>query len=415
MRGIIQSLFSVALFVSEVCTVLPASAHSMYEGAILLDFHGATAEAELQLPADRLQSALGTELSPQNIAPYILSNFSATLDDGRKFQINLIDGPHPTTIEGAPYVVTRLRLLPPTGSDSDRFNLHSTVLLDRLPSQVILVSIRTDWQTSTFANDPQLLAVFRGSDSTVRIDRTNGAWWNGFGSIFKLGMRHIAEGTDHLLFLLALLLPAPLLAAHARWTGHASTRQCLLRIAKVVTAFTAGHSITLAAGSLNLVHVPGRPIEILIAVSILISAIHALRPIFPGREAIIAGSFGLVHGLAFATTLSELGLGRWERVASIFGFNLGIETMQLIVVAAAMPSLLLFSRTRFYPAIRTAGALFAGTAAAGWIAQRLFGISNPADAFVTALAQRAIWIAFGMTLLSIIAWTTARNWRLTSL
>ena len=98
----------------------------------------------------------------------------------------------------------------------------------------------------------------------------------------------------------------------------------------------------------------------LIAISILVSAIHALRPIFPGREAAIAAFFGLIHGLAFAATLSELGLGRWERVAGILAFNLGIETMQMIVVAVTMPSLLLMSRTRAYPVLRISGALFAG-------------------------------------------------------
>lgn len=59
-----------------------------------------------------------------------------------------------------------------------------------------------------------------------------------------------------------------------------------------------------------------------------------------------------MHGLAFAATLQNLGLGWWERVVSILGFNLGIETMQLIVVCAAMPSLVLLSRTHAYSLLR---------------------------------------------------------------
>jgi hypothetical protein len=73
--------------------------------------------------------------------------------------------------------------------------------------------------------------------------------------------------------------------------------------------------------ALGIVRVPERPIEVLIAASILVSAVHAFRPIFPGREAWIAAFFGLIHGLAFAATLDRLGLGRWEHLA----FNLGIE------------------------------------------------------------------------------------------
>jgi len=388
----------------------------MYQAAILLDFRGANAEAELQLPVERLGAALGIPLSDRNIqsesvkiTDYILSDFSAALPDGTRFLIEPIDSPHWSSIDGAPYVVMHLRLIPPSSVTTDLFDLHCDALLDRIPAQAFLVSVRSDWRTSTFANDPQLVAVFHGSERSVSIDRREGNWWRGFVSVFKLGMRHIAEGTDHLLFLLVLLLPAPLLVRNAKWTGHTSTRRSLVRIAKVVTAFTIGHSVTLAAGAMDLVHVPSRPIEVLIAVSILVSALHALRPLFPGREAVIAGCFGLVHGMAFATTLAELGLGRWDRVASIFGFNLGIEAMQLVVVAFALPSLILLSRTRLYPGVRTAGAVFAGSVAITWIVQRLWDIPNPADALVMALAQRAVWVAAGLTLLGLIARKVAHN------
>jgi hypothetical protein len=215
---------------------------------------------------------------------------------------------------------------------------------------------------------------------------SSSTWWSdgravlrtsvGFASIFRLGMRHIAEGTDHLLFLLTLLLPAPLIVAGCRWAGFAGVRHSLLQIVAVVTAFTLGHSITLALAGLGVVRVPSRPIEVLIALSIVISAAHALRPLFPGREAGIAAFFGLIHGLAFATTLGGLGLGRWERVGSILAFNLGIETVQLVVVAATMPCLILLSRTRAYSPLRIGAALFAAVAAAGWIAERLLGIHN---------------------------------------
>lgn len=385
-------------------------AHSAYQAALLLDFQGNVVEAELQLPLSRLQSAAGTQqLTPETVSRYLSGRMRATLPDGRAFRAAEAAVPAIASIDGAPYYVAHLRLTPPDQANADLFDLECDALLDHIPSQVILVSTRSDWRTSTFANDPALLGVLRAGSRHVPVDRRDGSWWRGFGSVFHLGMRHIAEGTDHLLFLLVLLLPAPLLAAGGRWAGHNSLRQCLWQIGKVVTAFTLGHSVTLAAGALNLVHVPSRPIEVLIAASILVSAVHALRPIFPGREAVIAGGFGLVHGLAFASTLAELGLGRWERVASIFGFNLGIEAMQLVVVAAALPSLLLFSRTRLYDyGIRLPGAVFGGVAAAGWMGERLAGLPNPIDGLVTALAQRAVWIAVVLFVLGVIAWSLSR-------
>ena len=226
----------------------------------------------------------------------------------------------------------------------------------------------------------------------------------GFASIFRLGMRHISKGTDHLLFLLALLLPAPLLVAGSRWGGFAGARHSLVQILRVVTAFTIGHSITLALAAWGVVSVPSRPIEVLIAVSILVSAIHALRPLFPRREAGIAAFFGLIHGLAFATTLSGLGLGRWQRVTSILGFNLGIETMQLIVVSATIPSLVILSRTRAYSVLRVGGALLAGFASVGWIADRLLYLHNPVDVVVGSVVHYAIWIAGTLFVMSLVSW-----------
>jgi hypothetical protein len=282
-------------------------------------------------------------------------------------------------------------------------------LVPRDPNIKILTQTRNETQSFY-----QLDYAQAGGSSRLaswRVWSTIRGWMSsvGFASIFRLGMRHIADGTDHLLFLLALLLPAPLMVIGSRWAGFAGVRQSLLRILKVVTAFTVGHSITLALAALGLVRVPSRPIEVLIAVSIFVSAAHALRPLFPGREAAIAAFFGLIHGLAFATTLAELGLGRWARVAGILGFNLGIETMQLIVVAAIMPSLVLMSRTRAYPFLRIGGALFAGFASLGWIAERLLGLHTSVDAVVNGVAHNGVWLAAGMFLISVACWRYPQN------
>jgi HupE / UreJ protein len=187
---------------------------------------------------------------------------------------------------------------------------------------------------------------------------------SGFAGAFRLGMRHISEGTDHLMFLLALLLPAPLLACGSRWSRSATALDSLRHILGIVTAFSVGHSLTVALAASGMVHVPSRPIEVLIAVSILLSALHAIRPMFP-REAAIAAFFGLVHGLAFATALSGLGLSGWYRPISLLGFNLGIEAMQIMVVTVTMPSPLSLSRTSAYSLLRVGGALFAALAAIG--------------------------------------------------
>jgi len=303
----------------------------------------------------------------------------------------------------------------PTGSPKRRLVLENHHQ-DRIAAYMVNCLVPRDSNIRILAqnrNERQSFYQLDYAQAGARLDPASSKWrsvirgWMGavgFTSLFRLGMRHIAEGTDHLLFLLALLLPAPLIVFRSRWAGFGGVRHSLLRILKVVTAFTFGHSLTLVLAALGLVHVPNRPIEVLIAVSILISAVHALRPLFPGREAGIAAFFGLIHGLAFATTLGDLGLGRWERLASILGFNLGIESMQLIVVAATMPSLVLLSRTFAYPMLRIGGALFAGFASVGWIAERLLGVNNPVDVVVDSAAHHAAWIAGALFLISIACW-----------
>src|SRR6202046_4627193 len=188
-----RSSLSIAMLLGSAGISLPAWAHSMYQAAILLDFHVATVDAERKLPVERLQAPRSPQLSPQTmeheraaIADYILGNFSADFPGGAKFRVGLVDPPHFSTIARASYVVAHLRLTPPAGANADLVELHCGVLLDRVRSQVVRVSVHTDWRTSTFANDPQLVGVLRGDNRSVRIDRRQGNWGRGFSSVFQV-------------------------------------------------------------------------------------------------------------------------------------------------------------------------------------------------------------------------------------
>ena len=91
--------------------------------------------------------------------------------------------------------------------------------------------------------------------------------------------------------------------------------------------------------------------------------------------------------------LDRLGLGHWDLVAGILAFNLGIEAMQMLVVAVILPALMLMSRTSAYPALRIGGAVFAGAASLGWMIERLFNVETPVDRIVDSLARHAPSIA----------------------
>ncbi len=139
-----------------------------------------------------------------------------------------------------------------------------------------------------------------------------------------LGVEHILSGIDHLLFVLALLLLV-------KGVG---------RIVATVTAFTLAHSLTLAGATLGLVHMPGPPIEAVIALSIAFVAseiIHSRR----GRSGlterypwVVAFTFGLLHGFGFAGALAEIGLPQSSIPIALLFFNVGVEIGQLLFIAS---------------------------------------------------------------------------------
>lgn len=140
---------------------------------------------------------------------------------------------------------------------------------------------------------------------------------------WKMGVIHILEGFDHLLFLLALMLIV---------TGF-------WPLVKTITAFTVAHSITLALATLGVVHFPSAPTEVVIALSIVFLAAEVVRK----REGhvvlterypwAVAFGFGLIHGLGFAGALSQIGIPQDEVPLALLMFNLGVETGQIAFVA----------------------------------------------------------------------------------
>jgi hypothetical protein len=142
-------------------------------------------------------------------------------------------------------------------------------------------------------------------------------------------------------------------------------------VAKLVSAFTCGHSLTLLLAAVRGVELPVRPVETLIALSIVAAAVHALWPVFTASETWIALGFGLVHGLGFAGALRGFGFDTRSLLVALGGFNLGIELMQLVL--CVVPCLLLLSRRPVYPALRIAGAAAGLCAGLIWIVERALG------------------------------------------
>lgn len=176
-----------------------------------------------------------------------------------------------------------------------------------------------------------------------------------------LGMFHILEGWDHLAFVLCLCLLV---------RGRA--------LLILVTAFTLGHSVSLALSYLGYLSIPMRPVEAVIALSVAFMAREALvsKPMTANdpigwRYPAVVAAFGLLHGLGFASELERLGVSTGERITGLLAFNLGVEAGQLVFVAIA---LLVFGAARLLelgsaPRISALGAT--GILGMYWFAERL--------------------------------------------
>jgi hydrogenase/urease accessory protein HupE len=147
-----------------------------------------------------------------------------------------------------------------------------------------------------------------------------------------LGVEHILEGTDHLLFVACLVMIAATFTK-LLWT---------------ITGFTLAHSITLFLSALNVVHVPITPIEASIALSIVFLASEIARGDknsityrYPG---LVSSSFGLLHGFGFASALMEIGLPQQERIYALLFFNVGVEIGQLMFVSVLFAIIFVLNR-----------------------------------------------------------------------
>jgi hydrogenase/urease accessory protein HupE len=158
--------------------------------------------------------------------------------------------------------------------------------------------------------------------------------WAIFSDFVRVGLEHILGGFDHLLFLLTIVIAA---AGWRYWLA-------------VVTSFTVAHSITLALSALNIVRIPANIIEPGIAASIILMAALSLRsarvddPRTKWSRVAIVFACGLLHGFGFAGAIGAMAVNTESRIATLAGFNVGIELGQLLFVGAVLLLIALFKR-----------------------------------------------------------------------
>ena len=374
----------------------PAQAHKPSDSYLAITVQGQQITGQWDIALRDLDFAIGLDgngdgaltwdeirARHQAISAYALQRLqiattagACTLQPGEQLIDNHTDGA---------YSVLRFTAACPGAAAPASLDIGYTLFADLDPQHKGLLKLASGDNTQTAIFDPDSP---RQNISLAAPDRLAQ-----FGAYVKHGIWHIWIGYDHILFLLSLLLPAVLLKSPndtdrlhptpESWgrtlkvrpqTLPLGLKAAFIDVFKVVTAFTLAHSITLTLASLSLVSLPSRWVESAIAASVILAALNNLLPLFRGKRPVAAFVFGLIHGFGFASVLRDLGLPQGSLLASLFGFNVGVEIGQLAIVAAFLPLAWLLRKTWFYRQVLTVGSLAIAVVAAVWLVERMADI-----------------------------------------
>lgn len=263
-------------------------------------------------------------------------------------------------------VYSTLALQADCPSNIGKLSLRYALLFDIDPSHRGLASVAIDGISHSL--------LFAPDKNTQQI--AGRSWSDTATEFIRQGVQHIWSGYDHILFLLSLLLPSVLVWQASRWQASDSLRQSLLEVARIVTAFTLAHSITLTLATLGLVSLNSRLVESAIAASVILAALNNIWPIIGGKRWLVAFGFGLIHGFGFASVLAELQLPGNAIALALGSFNIGVELGQLVIVLLFVPVAFLLRRQWLYQRLLLgSGSALVAILASLWLYERAFDVA----------------------------------------
>ena len=407
--------FLMTLLASILLLASPASAHRIDESYIYMDIYDTEVEGRLEFRIVDVNAQLGLDIPDEvdraedvlddvidEIRDYAEPRFGLGTE-GRPWTVELTDEYELLDTETGLFVVLPFEVTDTLDAVPETVDVfYEAFVLDN-DNHKGFFHIGNYWEGGIFANESDpFLRFFDADDTRQTFNLADPDFWGGLWGVVELGIDHIRIGTDHILFIVALLLPSVLVFTH-KWEPAPSFSSALWRIIKVATSFTIAHSITLSLAGFGVVELPSKPVETIIAISIILAALHNFFPTFRNKEWVLAFAFGLFHGLGFAGLLTELGLDRTNRVWSLFAFNLGVEIGQIVILVLLFPALFLLRRTRLYHVgFFEIGSVVLMGVAAIWAVERIFEADLGVDDFVDPFVD-VPWAYLYVTLFTVFA------------
>jgi hypothetical protein len=396
---VLRFAYPYLLFFFALCLPAGAQAHDLGQSYIFLTVAEESVSGRFEITISDLNKALGIALETDH--SLIASDFEPYIEPAKAYLAERIlvaaDGTPAQLIFGevalqettkAQYMAINFDFGASTNS-AQTIDFVYTVLFDVDPDHRGFVVVENNWKAGTFNNEAVISLIFDPGTTTGRLDLSASTVLHGFWEMTKLGVHHIWVGIDHIMFLLALLLPSVVLREQRQWRASESFRYSLIYVVKIVTLFTVAHTITLSAATLGAITISSRVVESVIAISIAIAAADVLWPIFRGHIWWVVFAFGLFHGMGFATVLSEIGVPPAYMMHSLLAFNIGVELGQLAIVAAVFPLLYLMRRGWFYQRVAlpiAAGSLI--VVSIYWFVERGFLIDLPAGEYANWIVSK---------------------------
>ncbi|MGH1365050.1 MAG: HupE/UreJ family protein [Calditrichia bacterium] len=361
--------------------------HSMGESYVFMNVTENSVQGRFELTCNDLNAALQLNDSTglitadnyeqylADIQAYVKNNISFS-NNGTTLPIRFTKHEVRMIEKLSNFVLLDFSLMEGLDSPPEGLDIEWNFLFDQNDKHRGLLVIEHFWRANLFENERVVSLIFDADERRQRLDLTKFSIWTGFVGVVKLGIKHIFEGIDHILFLVALILPAVLYREEKDWFAVPAFKPALINVVKIVTLFTVAHSITLSIASLGWLSMPSWLVESIIAASIAIAALDNLIPIFGKRMWMVVFGFGLFHGFGFASVLGDLGILGEHKLLTLFGFNLGVELGQVAIICAIFPVLYLLRKLSIYnPVFLKLGSVGLIIMALIWFAERAFDFS----------------------------------------
>ena len=402
----------------------PAAAHETTQPYIYMFVTESTVDGRVEFAIDDVEEVLGLNLSGDDtqIEATLRANADALHDyadehvsigaEGETWDLDW--GAVDLFREGAgslAFAVVQYEAEIPAGQVVQVISVGFDPFFDEIDDRDGLLLISGGWDDGEFDRDKEILVTYTPSSREQEIDLGGRGQWDNFRSGISLGINHIRTGPDHILFVLALLLPSVLVFSLA-WRPTTGALSSLWRVLKIATFFTLAHSITFTLAGMGWLPLPpSKLVEAIIAASIAVAALHNLRPVYPNREWLLAFAFGLFHGMGFASLVDSLDVSRTSQLVSLLGRNVGIEVGQVAVILLLFPALFLLRRTPAYKPFLMVSSVILALLATAWMMERIFETDLGTDGLVDRFAStpNAYWVVFVLTAIAVVVHVISRR------